>query len=287
MVALSDIRFRHTVLTWDRTYVMAVLNVTPDSFSDGGKYAEPASAIEFGLRAVDAGADLLDIGGESTRPRGAVAVSAAEEIERVIPVIRALVPRVKVPISVDTTKAEVARAAAEVGAEIVNDISGGLFDPQMFEVVAQTGLAYVCGHVRGRTLAEVHQAPPPGFDGVAAELAERVRALPAPVRARTLVDPGLGFGKGTKENVELLARAGELGAGLGRPVLVGPSRKRFLGELCGRPVDDRDDATVGACLAAAAAGADVVRVHDVKRVKDALSVFEAVLRRERACRERT
>lgn len=282
MGGLADIRFRHVTLTWNRTYVMAVLNVTPDSFSDGGRYVGLDSAMEFAERSVEAGADLLDIGGESTRPQGAKLVSAAEEIARVVPVIRALAARVKVPISVDTTKAEVARAAVDVGAEIINDISGGLFDDQMLDVVTKSGAAFACGHVRGRTLAESHAAIPPLWTEVAKELGDRLLALPAAARARTFVDPGLGFGKGTQENVELLRRAGELRAGLGRPVLVGPSRKRFLGELCGRSVEDRDDATVGACLAAAAAGADVVRVHDVKRVRDALRVFEEVMREGRA-----
>jgi dihydropteroate synthase len=160
----------------------------------------------------------------------------------------------------------------------VNDVSGGRFDPDILDVTARAGAAYVCGHARGRPIAELHAAEddPPGFDDVMLELAERLAALPLELRARTIVDPGLGFGKKTAQNLELLGRAGELGAGLARPVMVGPSRKRFLGELTGRPVNDRDDATVGACLAAVQAGADLLRVHDVKRVRDALVVYLAV-----------
>lgn len=268
-------------LSFERARIVGVINVTPDSFSDGGLHPEVESAVAFGLRLIALGADVLDIGGESTRPVGASRIGAADETARVVPVIRALRARSRTPISVDTTKAQVAAAALEAGADIVNDISGGRFDPEIQGVAAAAGAAYVLGHVRGASIEEVHASEerPPTFDEVAAELAERLMALPVDLRQRTIVDPGLGFGKRTNENVELLARAGELGARLGRPVLVGPSRKRFLGELSGRPVDDRDDATVGAALAAVAAGADLVRVHDVKRVRDALVVFERVHRR--------
>jgi dihydropteroate synthase len=266
------------LLDLGRTRIVGVINVTPDSFSDGGAFAGVEAAVAFALRLLDQGADVLDIGGESTRPSGASRVAAADEIARVLPVIRALRARTTAPISVDTTKAEVAAAALEAGVDVVNDVSGGLFDPEMTGVCAARGAAYVLGHVRGRTLEEVHAAEiaAPGFEEVAEELAGRLFHLPVDLRQRTIVDPGIGFGKRTAENVELLARAGELGARLGRPVMVGPSRKRFLGELTGRPVEDRDDATVGAALAAVAAGADLVRVHDVKRVRDALVVFERV-----------
>lgn len=265
-------------LSFDRVLLFGVVNLTPDSFSDGGMLAKVDSALAFALRLEGAGADVLDLGGESTRPQRAEPVSAGEEIRRVVPVIRELASRARVPISIDTTKAAVAAAAIEAGAQIVNDISGGLFDADMIDTVARGGAAYVCGHVRGTTLPAVHagEQDPPGFEDVTVELARRLAALPADLRQRTIVDPGLGFGKKTAQNLELLARAGELAAALARPVLVGPSRKRFLGELTGRPVEDRDHATVGACLAAAAAGAAAVRVHDVKAVRDALVVFEAV-----------
>jgi dihydropteroate synthase len=276
----APIRFRHSVLEFDRPYIAGVVNVTPDSFSDGGALASTDDAIAFGLRLVEAGADLLDVGGESTRPQRAQPVTAEEEMRRVVPVIRGLAARAKVPISVDTTKAAVAEAAVEVGAEVVNDISGGRFDPAVIDVAARRGAAYVLGHVQGQDLAAIHAAEsePPSFLEVAEELVRGVLRLPLSLRMRTLVDPGIGFGKRTRENLELLRRAGELGAATGRPVMVGPSRKRFIGELSGRPVGDRDDATVGACLAAVAAGANVLRVHDVKRLRDALVVFWKVQR---------
>jgi dihydropteroate synthase len=254
---------------------MGVVNVTPDSFSDGGRHAGMESAVRHALRLEDEGADIVDVGGESTRP-GAEGVAAREEIARTAPVIRALRERGRSPISIDTTKAEVARVALDAGAEIVNDVSGGRYDPELPGVVAEAGAAYVLGHLRGRTIAETHAAAPPDFEELVEELSARLQALPPALRPRTIVDPGLGFGKGTAENLTLLARAGEIAAALARPVMVGPSRKRFLGELTGRPVDERDDATVGACLAAVARGANLVRVHAVRPVKDALVVFERV-----------
>ena len=272
------LEMRRATLDFERPRIVGVINVTPDSFSDGGLLRDLEAAVAFGLRLTADGADVLDVGGESTRPVGATPVSAAEEIARTRPVIERLAERARVPIAIDTTKAEVAAAALDAGAEIVNDISGGRYDPRMIPLCAERGAVFVIGHVRGGDLAATHasEAEPPTFDEVAEELAERLFALPIDLRQRTIVDPGLGFGKKLPQNLELLARAGELGARLARPVMVGPSRKRFLGELTGRPVDDRDDATVGACLAAVAAGADLVRVHDVKRVRDALTVFERV-----------
>ena len=271
--------FRHVTLRFDRPWVVGVVNVTPDSFSDGGRHETVEGAVLFALQLVTDGADVLDVGGESTRPQGAAQVTAGEEIARVVPVIRALAGRTEVPISVDTTKADVAAAALDAGAELVNDVSGGRFDPRLVEVAAARSAALVLGHLRGHTLAEAHAAPPPSFAEVTEELGRAVLALPRALRLRTIVDPGIGFGKGTRESLELLARAGELGARVARPVMVGPSRKRFLGELAGpppRPVGERDDLTVGACLAAVAAGADLVRLHAVKRTRDALAAFAAV-----------
>jgi len=260
-------------------YIAGVVNVTPDSFSDGGRALEPEVAVAYAQALVDAGADILDIGGESTRP-GAVKVSADEEIARVVPVICALAARLDTPISIDTTKAAVAEAALAAGAELVNDISGGAFDPDIIEVAANGGAAFVCGHVRGASLPDAHAAEqaPPSYDEVVEALGARIAALPTALRHRTVVDPGLGFGKQTAQNLELTRRAGELAAALCCPVMIGPSRKRFLGELTGKPVGDRDDATIGAALAAAASGANIVRVHNVARVKPALAVFEAAWR---------
>ena len=269
--------FRDSTFDWSRAYVAGVVNVTPDSFSDGGQLLEPEIAVAYAEALVLHGADLIDVGGESTRP-GAESVSAAVEIERVVPVIVALAARLPIPISIDTTKAEVAEAALAAGAELVNDISGGLFDPDIARVTAEAGAAYVCGHVRGHDLAEIHAAEedPPGYDAVVRELGERLEALPPPLRGRTIVDPCLGFGKRTPQNLELCRRAGELAAALGCPVMIGPSRKRFLGELTGKPAGERDGATVGAALGAVAAGAHILRVHDVGRLVPALRVYEAI-----------
>jgi dihydropteroate synthase len=281
-MGLATIELRNARLDWSRVYIAGVLNVTPDSFSDGGLFLDPVTAVDRARALVDAGADLIDVGGESTRP-GAEAVDEQTEQARVLPVVRALVEELDVPISVDTTKASVARAALAAGAEIINDISGGSFDPAILDVAAGAGAVYVCGHVRGSDLAAVHAAEsaPPSFEEVAAHLAERVRALPAALQGRTIVDPGLGFGKRTPGNLELLRRGGELGARLGCPVMMGPSRKRFVAELVGERERDmalRDRGTVGAALAAVACGAQLVRVHEVALLAPALRVFEAVLR---------
>lgn len=283
-MGLATIELRSARFDWSRVYVAGVLNVTPDSFSDGGAYLGLEAAVARARAMVRAGADLIDVGGESTRP-GAAPVDESTERARVLPVVRALVGELGVPVSVDTTKASTARAALAAGAEIVNDISGGRFDREMPAAVAEAGAVYICGHVRGSSIAEVHaaEAAPPGYDEVAAELAERVAAMPATLRGRVVVDPGLGFGKRAPQNLELLRRAGELSARLGCPVMVGPSRKRFIAELlgdAGRDMDRalRDRGTVGACLAAAAAGAQLVRTHDVALLVPALRVFEAAWR---------
>lgn len=278
-MGLSPLHFRDVTFDWSRPILVGVVNVTPDSFSDGGQLAGPAAAAERALALADAGAEIIDIGGESTRP-GAEQVTAAAEIDRVVPVLERLAGRTGAALSVDTTKAEVARAALAAGAELVNDISGGLFDPALLDVTAAAGAALVLGHVRGRSLAEVHAAEHgearPTFDDVAEDLAARLAALPHGLRARTIADPGLGFGKRMAENLTLTRRAGELSARLSCPVMVGPSRKRFLGHLTGRPVAERDPATIGAALAAFDSGAQLVRVHDVAAVADALAVYRAI-----------
>ncbi|HYU14968.1 MAG TPA: dihydropteroate synthase [Candidatus Acidoferrum sp.] len=273
------IDFRRARLDWSRPYVMGVVNVTPDSFSPAGRFTSVDDAVAHALQLDADGADLIDVGGESTRPLvGTGTVTPDVEIQRVLPVIERLAGRTRAILSVDTSKAAVAGAAAAAGAELVNDISGGRFDPELVAVTAAAGAALVCGHLRGGTIAEVHsrENDPPTFDQVVDELGERLAALPPDLRRRTVCDPGLGFGKRTPQNLELSRRAGELAARLSCPVMLGPSRKRFLGELTGRPVGDRDAATIGAALAAVAAGAHVVRVHDVSGVTAALRVFRAV-----------
>jgi dihydropteroate synthase len=280
----SVFEFRRSRLDWSRPYVVGVVNATPDSFSDGGRFAGVEAAVARGLELVAQGADILDIGGESTRP-GAQPVAADVEIDRVVPVIRGLAQQAVAPISIDTTKAEVARAAVEAGAEIVNDISGGRFDPEIIAVAEALGACYVLGHAPGVDLEAVHAAGGAGcgYEEVAFDLAARVARLPVGLRHKTIVDPGLGFGKRLEQNIELSRRAGELAAGVGCPVMVGPSRKRFLGALTGKSVDDRDGATIGAALAAVACGAHAVRVHEVSVVVPALTVFrEIALRDERA-----
>ena len=275
MAPVKTLRFGRVTFDWTRVYIVGVVNVTPDSFSDGGRFADSASAIAQGRALVAAGADVVDVGGESTRPVGAGAVHADEEIARVVPVVRALAA-LPVLVSIDTSKAAVAEAALAAGAELVNDISGGLFDPAIVTVSAAAGAGFVCGHVRGADLAAVHAQRNLDFAAVAADLEERVEALPEGLRERTIVDPGLGFGKGTAANVALIRRCGELGTRLGLPVMLGPSRKRFLGELTGEEVDNRDPATVGACLAGVNAGVQLLRVHDVKLLRSALTVYEAI-----------
>lgn len=268
------------IIDWSVARVMGVVNVTPDSFSDGGRLADAAAAIAHGRALWAAGADILDVGGEATNPRAAP-VSAAVELDRVLPVIRGLAESTDALISIDTTKAEVARAAIAAGADLVNDVSGGLFDPDILAAADDAGVGYVCGHLRGRTLAEVFAAEAPlSWRVVADELGQRLAAMPDSLRRRTVVDPGLGFGKGADPagNLALLRHAGDLAAALARPVLVGPSRKRFLARLLGGAPSAAalDDATVGACLAAVAAGAHAVRVHDVARLVPALRAFVAV-----------
>lgn len=262
-----------------RAYRMGIVNVTPDSFSDGGRYLDPGAAAAHGEALVAAGADLLDVGGESTRP-GAASVDAEEEARRVVPVIAALRARVPVPISVDTTKAAVAQAAIDAGATLVNDISGLRFDPAMPGVIARAGAACCVMHIQGtpRTM----QAEPRYEDVVAeviAALGESVeRARSAGIRSDgLLVDPGIGFGKTAAHNLTLLRRAGDLRV-LGVPVLFGTSRKSFLGPLTGgKPAAERMVAsTASAAVLAVLGGADFVRVHDVAETRDAEAVGRAI-----------
>lgn len=256
--------------------VMGIVNVTPDSFSDGGRFERHAEAVAHARRMIEAGADILDIGGESTRP-GAKPVTADEELGRVVPVVEALAGSGAV-LSIDTTKASVARAALGAGAHIVNDVSALSADPEMAGVVRDTGAGVVLMHMQGtpRTM----QAAPHYDDVVgeiAAYLAERLRELGKagiPPEAMA-VDPGIGFGKTTAHNLSLLAGLRALCA-LGRPVVVGCSRKRFIGEVTGRPVGERLAGSVAAAAAAVLLGAHVVRVHDVSESRDAALVAAAV-----------
>lgn len=263
-----------------RTLVMGVLNVTPDSFSDGGSHPTPADAVRAGLAMRAAGADLVDVGGESTRP-GAVRVDADEERRRVEPVVAALAAA-GVAVSIDTTRASVARVALDAGARMVNDVSGGA-DPGLLSLVADRGVPYVLMHTRGSSAEMVRLAVYRDVVAeVAAELSERLRAaLAAGVAPEQVVlDPGIGFAKNARHNWALLAHLDELAA-LGRPLLVGTSRKSFLGAVLAdpdrapRPVDDRDDATQATTALLAGAGVWGVRVHAVRPAADAVRVAAA------------
>lgn len=264
-----------------RCLVMGVVNVTPDSFSDGGHWFDEAAAIRHGLELVGEGADIVDVGGESTRP-GAARVPLDEELARVVPVIRALSAE-GVTVSVDTMRAEVAKAAVEAGASLVNDVSGGLADPAMPRVVAATGVDYVVMHWRGHSHDMERRAVYTDVvTEVREELAKRVDLVLAEgvAEQQIVLDPGLGFAKNPAHNWALLAGMGEL-AELGYPLLIGASRKRFLGRLLAdadgtpRPFSRSDDATVAVTALAAHAGAWCVRVHEVGPNADAVRVAAA------------
>jgi dihydropteroate synthase len=263
----------------DRFRVMGVVNVTPDSFSDGGEFLDPAAAIAHGRRLAADGADILDIGGESTRP-GAAPVDAEEEVRRVLPVIEALADT-GTQISIDTTKTEVAGRALDAGASIVNDVSAFRFAPELAGLVADAGADCCLMHMLGepRTMQE-----DPRYDDVVADvkafLDERMRfATAAGVREdRIWLDPGIGFGKTLQHNLELLRRLDEIVA-LGRPVVVGTSRKSFLGKLTGKPEKERLPGTIATNVIALERGARIFRVHDVAEVTEALTVAAATLSR--------
>jgi dihydropteroate synthase len=258
---------------------MGILNITPDSFADGGVHFDAGAAVEAGVRMEADGADILDVGGESTRP-GADPLPEDEELGRVIPVIRGLAARVRIPISIDTYKAAVARAAVASGATIVNDISGLLYEPALGRVAAETGAALVLMHTRGRSsgmydLASYQDAP----GEVAAELAQAIaRAESAGVRRESIViDPGLGFAKRAGHSYDVLAHLETLAA-LDRPILSGPSRKSFLKSAVGDgPPADREWGTAAAIAASILLGAHVVRVHGVRAMADVVRVTDLIL----------
>jgi dihydropteroate synthase len=261
-----------------RTLIMGILNVTPDSFSDGGALRDVDAALDHALLMMDEGADLIDVGGESTRP-GADPVPEHQEIERVLPVIRKLKSKGIGPLSIDTVKANVAHRAIDEGADMVNDVSALDFDPRMASVVAERRVPVVLMHARGRP-KEMQKGPLVYEGGVVAAVADRLRSsleraeregIP---REMIILDPGIGFGKTVEQNVELIAHVGTF-KGLGRPVLIGPSRKSFLGALTGRDVHDRVYATAAAVAIAVREGVDIVRVHDVKAMLDVVKVAEA------------
>lgn len=264
-----------------RTLLMGILNVTPDSFSDGGQLASSEAAVEAALAMVEAGADIIDVGGESTRP-GARAVPAGEERDRVVPVIAQLAKRTSVPISIDTYKPAVAKAALEAGAVIVNDISGLRYEPELAGVAAASGAAVVLMHTRGRSAEMYRQAE---YHDVIAEVLDELResvafATTAGVdRRRIIVDPGIGFAKQAAHSYEALARLHEF-ADLGLPILAGPSRKSFLMRPLGqeRPPRERDWASTAAVTTAVLEGAHIVRVHAVAAMRDVVRVSDEIRR---------
>lgn len=263
----------------ERTLVMGIINVTPDSFSDGGELLDPVKAVDAGVRMVDEGADILDVGGESTRP-GARALTAAEERARVLPVIEALAARVGVPVSVDTYKASVADAALAGGAAIVNDVSGLRYDPALGGVAARHRAGLVLMHMRGRSKEMYQQA---AYHDVIAEVLDELResiafaAGAGVARDAVIVDPGLGFAKEAVHSYEALARIDEF-AELGRPILAGPSRKSFLGKALGPsvPAAGRDWGTAAAVTAAVLAGVHIVRVHAVAEMVQVVRVADEI-----------
>ncbi len=257
---------------------MGVLNITPDSFADGGVHYDADRAVEAGLRMVDEGADILDVGGESTRP-GAEEVGAEEEMRRVLPVVERLARRTNTLISVDTYKAVVAREAVARGASIVNDISGLQYDPSLGAVAAETGAALVLMHTRGRSRTMYEQA---AYEDVASEVRDELaaavdRAVSAGVRRESIVvDPGFGFAKRAGQSFELLARLPEI-ARLDRPILSGPSRKSFLQAALGERVpSDREWGTAAAVAASVMLGAHIVRVHGVREMVDVVRVADQI-----------
>jgi dihydropteroate synthase len=264
-----------------RTYIMGVLNVTPDSFSDGGRYLDRRAAVEHALAMIADGADIVDVGGESTRPKGvygqgAALVTAEEEMRRVLPVIEELASKTDVPISIDTYKSSVAEAALKAGARIINDVSGMNFDPQIVNVAAKYNASLVVMHMLG-TPATMQQHPQ--YDDVVQEVKEFLQSRVAVARQAgvkdIIVDPGLGFGKTLEHNLALIRHLREFRE-LGCPLLIGPSRKGFIGALLAAQVDDRMYGTAAAVATCIANGADIVRVHDVRAMKQVAIVTDAI-----------
>ncbi len=263
-----------------RTYLMGVVNVTPDSFSDGGEFSKPHAALAQAQRLVEAGADIIDIGGQSTRP-GAAQISVEEELERVLSVIEVLRKEIAVPISVDTTRAVVAASAVTVGADIVNDISGGTFDPQMLTRVAELDVPIVLMHLRGtpETMQQMTD-----YDNLLGEIYQFLEqqiesATSSGINpSKIIIDPGIGFAKNQQQNLEILRNIGFFKT-LNCPILVGVSRKSFIGRILDKPdPKDRVWGTAAACCAAISTGVDILRVHDVAQMRDVCRVADTIFR---------
>ena len=270
---------RQSCFNWGtKTYLMGILNVTPDSFSDGGEFNTIAGALAQARAMIAAGADIIDIGGQSTRP-GAQQVTLAEEMERVLSVIKVIRPEVTIPISIDTTRASVAQAAVQLGADMVNDISGGTYDPEMLSTVASLDVPIVLMHIRGtpQTMQEYTQ-----YQDVMGEiydfLSQQINtAIALGIKPeKIIIDPGIGFAKNHQQNLQIIRELSRLKS-LELPILVGPSRKSFIGQILNQPnAKARVWGTAAACCAAIFYGADILRVHDVSAIRDVSLVADAI-----------
>jgi len=272
---------RHSFEWGQRTYLMGVLNVTPDSFSDGGEFNTLDAALAQAQQLVTAGADIIDVGGQSTRP-GAVEISLEEELDRVLSVVQVLRQEISVPLSVDTTRAAVAKAAVAAGADMVNDISGATFDPDMLPTVATLGVPIVLMHMRGtpQTMQQLTD-----YQDLIGEIYQFLEARISAAIAcgidssRIIIDPGIGFAKKYNQSLEIIRRLSVFRS-LNYPILVGTSRKSFIGHILNQPDPKaRVWGTAAACCAAIASGADILRVHDVKEMRDVCRVADAIFRR--------
>jgi len=261
-----------------RTHIMGILNITPDSFSDGGKFLQPGQAIEHGLRMVEEGVDIIDIGAESTRP-GAEPVSVEEELRRLLPVLEGLLKRVDIPISIDTYKASVAETVLKTGASMINDISGLRFDNRMKDVVAKYQVPIIIMHIKGEPR---NMQQNPYYDDLIGEIYEYLAASihlavkTGIARNNIIIDPGIGFGKRLQDNFEILKRLSEF-QGLGCPILIGPSRKSFIGKVLDLSPDKRLEGTLAAVTIGIQNGAHIVRVHDVKQVSRACHIIDLLV----------
>ena len=278
IVAFPEIRCREKILPLgSRVLIMGILNVTPDSFSDGGRFVDPIAAVDQAQRMIGEGADIIDIGGESTRP-GTSYVNEEEEIARIRPIVEALGKRTDIPLSIDTRKAAVAQVALDLGVAIVNDVSAMQDDSRMVQVIEESGAGVVLMHRQGHS-ATMQDAP--HYEDVVGEvksfLAERV----ALAQSRgihpdhIIIDPGIGFGKTCNQNLKILAQLGEI-VKLNQPLMVGLSRKGFIGELTGKPVAEREMGNAAAMAMAVWQGAHILRVHDVASMKDSIRVAQAL-----------
>ncbi|MFH1825628.1 MAG: dihydropteroate synthase [Candidatus Firestonebacteria bacterium] len=263
----------------NKTHIMGILNITPDSFSDGGRFFKSGLAVKHALDMVENGADIIDIGGESTRP-GSNPITVKEEIKRVLPVLKELIKKTKVPISVDTYKYEVVKVVLEEGASIINDISGLHFDKRIAKLISKYKAGIVIMHIKGtpRNMQET-----PHYKNVIKEIADYIKegiknAVLAKIdRSSIMIDPGLGFGKTLEHNLAIFKRLNEFKK-LGFPILIGPSRKSFIGKILNLPVTERLEGTLGAVAVSILNGANVIRVHDVKEVYRVTRVVEAIMK---------